>query len=442
MIPIGEMTTRTCAGIERREFLQVGAAGFLGLSLPSWLRAESAGAADPSNDLSCISLFMWGGPPQQDTFDLKPNAPDIYRGPYNPISTRVPGIQFCELLPILSNNSDLFTIVRSATHEEVEHPRAAHYMMTGNQVIRGREWPNMGATVNKYGTSDDAPIGSVVVGPRMIDQPITPRGQDGGFLGNRYAPFRIAESTKSLDEIASLSPPPVVADSRVARRKRLFQTVTEFQRQVESDETLILDSAYKRAFNLVTSPEAKMAFDLSREPERVRERYGDTPFGQGALMARRLVEAGVRFVQVNWREHPISNYGFDNHGDNFRKLKAQQLPEVDQVVSALLLDLKARGRLEKTIVFMAGEFGRTPKINKNAGRDHWPNVYSYLIAGGEIAGGQVIGSSDEFAAYPVDDPVSPGNTIATIFSKLGLDLNKLHAAGVVDETHTIPQLVT
>ena len=441
MFGIGSTKIQTCAGVDRREFLEVGATSLLGLSLPNLFRAQALGAADPANELSCISLFLWGGPPQQDTWDMKPDAPDAYRSVYEPISTQLPSIQVCELMPKLARINDLFTVVRSATHEEVEHPRGAHYMMTGNQVIRGREWPNMGATVNKWGVGRDAACGSVVIGPRLIDQPITPRGQDGGFLGNGYSPLRVDDAKKPLEKIAAMSPPQVVGDARVARRQRLFSKVSEFQRQVESDQTQVLDSAYERAFKLVTSPEAKAAFDLSREPQTMRDSYGDTSFAQGLLMARRLVESGVRFVQINWREHPIAKYGFDNHSDNFNKLKQQQLPEMDQALSALFLDLKTRGMLEKTLVFVTGEFGRTPKINTNAGCDHWPQVFSYVLGGGPIPGGQIIGSSDEFAAYPVDDPVSPGNTVASIFSLLGLDLDVLHEAGVIHETETIPRLL-
>jgi hypothetical protein len=418
--------------------LQLGAAGFLGLSLPELLRAQALGYADRDRDVSCILLFLWGGPPQSDTFDLKPDAPDTIRGLYNPIATRVPGVQICELLPKLAGVNDLYTIVRSSTHRDTEHPRAAHYMMTGNQIIRGREWPNLGATVTKFAAGRQNPIGSVVVGPRLIDQPITPQGQDGGFLGNLYSPFRVADPTQPIDKIASMSPLPSVAAGRTDRRARLYRTVQEFQAHVESGDTDVLDAAYARAFALATSPEAKAAFDLSQEPEDVRERFGKYPFGQGVLMARRLVEAGVRFVQVNWREHPINDYGFDNHGDNFNKLKQHQLPQLDQTVSTLLEDLKSRGMLEKTVVLMTGEFGRTPQINASSGRDHWPFCFSYLIAGGGIAGGQVIGASDQFAAYPARDPVTPEQTVATVFQRVGLDLEKLHAEGVIEEVEGIP----
>jgi hypothetical protein len=440
MIHLGKMRVRDCAGVTRREVLQVGGASLLGLSLPDLFRAQTLGAMDSAKDISVILLFLWGGPPHQDTFDLKPAAPDSIRGPYRPIATQVPGIQFGELLPRLAQTNKLFTIVRSATHRETEHPRAAHYMMTGNQVIRGAEWPNLGATISKFVRGRRNPIGSVVVGPRLVDQPITPTGQDGGFLGNGFSPFRVADPLQPLDKIAALAPETALAPERAALRERLFYTIDGYQRHVESSQTQVHDSAYERAFALATSREAKRAFDLGLETDKVRDQYGRYAFGQGVLMARRLVEAGVRFVQVNWREHPIREYGFDNHGDNFNKLKQHQAPQIDQTVTALLTDLRDRGLLSNTLVLMTGEFGRTPKINASAGRDHWPFCFSYLIAGASIPGGRVIGASDQFAAYPADDPVSPENTAASVFRLIGLDLHKLHILKIVDETEGIPHL--
>lgn len=440
MLRLGEFRGQNCAGPTRREFLQVGGCAGLALSLPDWFRWASAGAAEGNRDISCILLFLWGGMPQQDTFDLKPKAPDTIRGQFFPVPTAVPGIQVCELLPQLAAGMKRYTIVRSSTHRETEHPRAAHFMMTGNQVIRGQEWPNMGATVTKYG-AQKTPLGSVVIGPRLIDQPITPTGQDGGFLGNIYAPFRIADPTLPVDKLAVFNPPAGLTAERMARRDKIFRSVQEFERDLETDETAALDAAYNRALGIVTNAQVKQAFDLSREKPEVREQYGNYAFGQGALMARRLVEAGVKFVQVNWREHPINDYGFDNHGDNFNKLKNIQLPQIDRTVPALLADLEQRGMLENTLVLMTGEFGRTPTINGSAGRDHWPFCFSYLIAGGGVPGGRVLGASDQFAAYPADNPVSPENTVASVFERLGLNLRQLRDAKVIDDIEEVPGLL-
>jgi uncharacterized protein (DUF1501 family) len=441
MLSIGSFAARTCSGPTRRELLQVGATSFLGLSLPGWLRAAEQGAADPANDVSCILLFLWGGMPQLDTFDLKPRAPDSIRSTFNSISTQVPGIAFCEHLPRLASINKLITVVRSATHRETEHPRAAHFMMTGNQVIRGAEWPNLGASISRFTTARRTPLGAVVVGPRLYDMPITPTGQDGGFLGNSFAPFRVADPLAPVEKIASMLPRDPLPAQRVERRHRIWRRVNQHQASLQSEQTAILDRSYEQALALTTSPQTQQAFDLAREPAPLRDRYGRHPFGQGVLMARRLIDAGVRFVQVNWRAHPINEFGFDNHGDNFNRLKQVQLPQLDQTLSALLEDLVARGRLEKTVVLVTGEFGRTPKINGAAGRDHWPFCFSYLIAGAGIPGGRVIGASDQFAAYPAHDPVTPQQTVASIFSLVGLDLNHLAEAKVLESTDGIPGLL-
>ena len=437
MFTFGPFTSRTCAGPTRRELLQVGAASALGLSLPGWLRAAETGLADRNNDVSCILLFLWGGMPQLDTFDLKPRAPDSIRSQFAEIDTQLPGVRFCEHLPKLAACNKQFTVVRSATHRETEHPRAAHFMMTGNQVIRGGEWPNLGASVARYGAPGDSPLGSVVIGPRLIDSPITPTGQDGGFLGNVYAPFRVTDPLTPVDKIAAMLPVMPLDDARLARRRRLWRGVTDQQTHVAGEQPAVLDRAYETALALATSRPTQEAFDLSRESDAMRDRYGPYPFGQGTLMARRLVEAGVRFVQVNWRQHPINDNGFDNHGDNFNRLKNVQLPQVDQTVSTLLADLADRGRLERTLVLVTGEFGRTPTINGASGRDHWPFCFSYVIAGGGVPGGRVIGASDQFAAYPADNPVSPQQTAASVLGLLGLDLEKLVAARVLEEAEGV-----
>ena len=431
--------TKSGSHFTRRNLLQVGSASFLGLSLPHILRAQEEGHAAKGNDLSVILLFMWGGMPHQDMWDLKPAAPDDVRGPYQPIDTNVPGIQIGELLPQCSQIADQYTIVRSVTHAETQHPRAAHYMMTGNQIIRGSEWPNMGATIDKFGGTVGE-LNSVVVGARLIDQPLTPQGQDGGFLGNMHAPFRIVDPLQPLDKIARLNPPAGLAETRFAQRRRIYHLLRGIEQPIETNEVQAMEASYEKAFSIVNSPAARKAFDLSLEPENTRERYGKHRFGQSALMARRLVEAGVKFVQVNWREHPINDNGFDNHDDNFEKLKKTQGPEVDQTYSALITDLQRRGMLDRTLVLMTGEFGRTPKINTNKGRDHWPQCFSYLITGGGIPGGRVIGESDRKAAYPADNPVTPENTLASIFGMLNLNLEHLHDIGVLDDVHGVPGL--
>jgi hypothetical protein len=445
MIEFGHETVRDCEGISRREFIQIGSAGFLGLTLPGLFGAQQALASNRiDNEMSVILVFLWGGPPHQDTFDMKPDAPPEIRGQFKPIPTNVPGIQICEHLPSLAKIADKYTIIRSATHDQTVHAQAAHYTLTGNKMGPGREGPNLGVVVNRFLKQRNALPSSFHIGPRMYDTAGNgPIGQDGGFLGNAGAPFRILDSMAPVDKLAALTPPSGMTGDRLNLRKELFKTVDQFQRNIESSDTRVYDAAYERAFSLVTSLEAKKAFDLSKESTPVRERYGMTQFGQGLLMARRLIEAGVRFVQVNWRAHPINDdvdkMGFDNHGDNFGRCK-RQLPEMDKSVSALIEDVHARGLNKKTLVLVTGEFGRTP-VNGAAGRDHWPFVYSYIITGAGIPGGRVIGSSDARATYPASSPVTPEDTYMEVCRLMGMDVSqKLREARIVRDSPGIPEL--
>lgn len=445
MIEFGHENIETCDGVSRREFIQIGSAGFLGLTLPGLLAAQQAQAMEQvDSERSLILVFLWGGPPHQDTFDMKPDAPAEIKGQFGPIKTNIPGTHICEHLPRLAKMADKYTIVRSATHDQTVHAQAAHLTLTGNRIGPGREGPNLGVVVNRFLPQRNALPSSFHIGPRMYDTPGNgPIGQDGGFLGNAGAPFRILDPTASMDKLAALTPPAGISGDRMNLRHDLFRTVDSFQRNIESPDTKIYDAAYEKAFSLVTSPKAKRAFDLTQESTAVRQRYGMTQFGQGLLMARRLVEAGVRFVQVNWRAHPVNDdvdrMGFDNHGDNFNRCK-RQLPELDQSVSALIDDVYARGMNKKTMVLVTGEFGRTP-VNGGAGRDHWPFVYSYLITGANIPGGRVIGASDARAQYPASQPITPEDTYMEVCRFLGMDVSqKLREARIVKDAPGIPNL--
>ena len=437
---VGQGFHRTCQGIRRRELLHVGGIGALGLSLADQFRARAASAAtDPG--VNCIFLFLWGGPPQHELWDPKPEAPSDVAGPVRPIETNVSGIRIGEMLPQLAKVADRYVIVRSANHNSDIHGNGAHYNQTGLPKGLSSESPNMGAVVGKFlGPRGPMPP-FVVVGPYMLDSPDPNTGQDGGMLGNSYQPFRILDPLAPLEKQPSLSPPDGITPERLRRRDTVFRSLEHFQRCVETDAVRGWGTAYERAFALTTSPRAKESFDLAKESEKTRERYGKSKFGQGCLLARRLIESGVRYVQVNWEEKPIENYGFDNHGDNHGRLK-HQLPILDQACSALIEDLVQRGLYDKTLLVVTGEFGRTPKINPSAGRDHWPYVYSYLIGGGGIAGGRVIGSSDAQGAYPADNPVSPEMRAASIFSMMGLDVTvKLREAGLISDSRGIPGLL-
>ena len=445
MIEFGHETVQTCDGPSRREFLQIGSAGFLGLTLPGLFASQKALAASEVDDeMSVILVFLWGGPPHQDTFDMKPDATENVRGIFKPINTNVSGIQICEHLPLLAKMADKYTIIRSATHDQTIHAQAAHYTLTGNKFAPGREAPNIGSVINKFMPQRNALPTSIHIGPRMYDTAGNgPLGQDGGFLGNASSPFRVLDASQPVDKLAALTPPAGMTGDRLNLRKALYHQVDAYQRSIESGDTRIHDVAYEKAFTLVTSPQAKKAFDLTKETTAMRERYGMTQFGQGCLMARRLIESGVRFVQVNWRAHPINDdvdkMGFDNHGDNFNRCK-RQLPELDKTVSALIEDVHQRGLNKKTLVLVTGEFGRTT-VNGSAGRDHWPFVYSFLITGAGIPGGRVIGSSDAKAMYPAELPVTPEDTYMSVSKILNMDVSaRLREARIVRDSPGIPGL--
>ena len=444
MINLAHETVGNCDGISRREFIQLGAAGFMGLSLPGLFAAQKAGA-EVDHERSVILVFLWGGPGAQDTFDMKPDAPKDIRGEFSPIPTNVPGIQISDQLPMLAKMADKYTIIRSATHDQTIHAQAAHYALTGNKVAAGREAPCIGAVANRFLPQKSALPNAVQIGHRMWDTAGNgPIGQDAGFLGAGNLPFRIYDPTEPFEKLAAaITPPASISEDRLNLRRDLLREVDRYQKAIESADTRVYDSAYERAFSLVTSPRVKQAFDLSKEKTAIRERYGMTQFGQGLLMARRLVESGVRMVQINWRAHPINdkldNLGFDNHDNNFPRLK-KQLPELDRSVSALIEDVHERGMDKKTLVLVTGEFGRTP-VNAAAGRDHWPFVYSYIITGGGMPNGRVIGSSDARAQYPASLPISPEDTYMELCRFLGMDVSlKLREARIVRDSPGIPGL--
>jgi len=438
----GRGSNQTCQGVSRRELLQVGTIGGLGLSLADLFTPALAQAAAPSSkEVNCIFLFLWGGPPQHELWDPKPDAPSDVAGPVKPIETSVSGIRIGEMLPQMAKAAHQYVIVRSAHHDSDVHGNGAHYNQTGMPKNANFENPSMGAVVDRFHGPRGAMPAFVTVGPYMKDMPVPNTGQDGGFLGNSHQPFRILDPLAPLDKQPSLSPAPGITVDRLLRRDQLLTGVDRFQRRVETDAMRGYDTAHARAVSLTTSPSAKAAFDLAKESAKVRERYGPSAFGQGCLLARRLIEGGVRYVQVNWADHPIDNYGFDNHGDNLNRLKVQ-LPILDQACSALIGDLVERGLWNNTLLIVTGEFGRTHKINPSAGRDHWPYVYSYLIGGGGIPGGRVIGASDAEGAYPASTPVTPEMRAASVFSLMGLDVNvKLRAENLVADSRGIPGLL-
>lgn len=401
-----------CEGVRRRDVLKVGALSLLGLSLPELLQARSAAAAanGPFKDKNCILLFMNGGPSHIDTWDPKPDAPSEVRGEFNPLATNVDGIQISEHLPNMARVADKYAIVRSLTSPEGSHERACHYMLTGHRVLPTLEFPAYGSVVlREKGFKNNL--------PPYIAIPQTLRGGTPGYMGTVYQPFSVgAPGADGKFNVRDVSVP--IGDERLAARAALLKQQDARLLSNDPDGTLgALDEFYTRAYDLVTSPQAKRAFDLSSEPEALKEQYGKTGFGMGCLLARRMVEAGTRFVT-------ISNGGWDTHGQNFKNLREKQLPPIDMGFSSLLKDLEDRGMLQDTLVLWMGEFGRTPKINKTAGRDHWPKAQSVVFAGGGVRGGQVVGKSDDTASLPEERPVTPQDMAATIYALLGIDGQK------------------
>ena len=458
--------TRFCSGFSRREFLGLGSLGAFGLSLPELLRAREAQAKGrgTSQTLSksfgrakrCILLYMWGGPPHQDTFDLKPDAPLEQRGEFRPIPTNVPGIEISDHLPLLANQADKYLIVRSMTHNEPDHIAQAHDVLTGNHYVktstlitaRRTDHPHYGAVLAKLRPQDNG-LPSYVQLPchlRSNSGKVIP-GQNGGFLGQKFDPFivdAVPNKSSSQDpEFRGFSPsnirlPSDLTLGRLSERKRLVDVIDRGVRDVEKSGQLEeFDGIYQRAYSLVSSAKARKAFDLSTVDPAMRDRYGRHTFGQGVLVARRLAEAGVPLVTVYWRNGPPrSDIGWDNHINNFPDLKKWQLPPNDRAVSALLCDLDESGLLDETLVLWMGEFGRTPSINKRGGRDHWPQAYSVLLAGGGFKRGEVYGSTDARAAHVADNPVSPVDLGATIYHLLGIDVNtKLY--DVLNRPHVV-----
>jgi uncharacterized protein (DUF1501 family) len=419
----GGRRRRHCDGVTRRDMLRAGMLSALGLSLADLLRIEAAQAAKtgvPSRDTSCILIFLEGGASHMETFDMKPDAPAEQRGEFKPIKTNVPGIEICEHLPKLAQVTDRYAILRSVKHANADHGGGAHYMCTGIHPAAGfqevltrpnNQHPFFGAVLaHEKGISGELP--PFISLPKLLAY--------GGpaFLGPAYMPFVIESDPSSPSfNVRDLRPAPGVEDGRLADRRRLRAALNRSAREElakQNPRVAAVDTFYERAYDLVTSEAARRAFDISREPAQVRDAYGRTSFGQSALMGRRLVEAGCRFVSI---EHP----GWDNHTTIFPTLKDDLLPQVDAGMSALLRDLDDRGLLESTLVVMFGEFGRTPVINKDAGRDHWPQVNSVLIAGGGTKRGVVIGASDTAGAEVTERPITPEDMAATIYAALGVD---------------------
>ena len=426
----GKGSITTCDGITRRDFLQVGTLGALGMTLSQFAGLKALGAVNPSSDKACILIFNLGAPSQIDTWDMKPDAPREIRGPFKPIKTNNPDIQISEIFPQIAKHADKFSLVRSVYHTAAAVHDTGHQMMqTGRLFTGGVNTPHAGCALEFLkGRKNELPANVILPEPMGPTGGALPHGQDAGFLGKAYDPFVLnADPSKSGFKVPDLLPPQEIGEARLQRRKEMREVVDETVKNFEATPSAqLMDANFASAYRLMTSEKAREAFDLSKEPQKVRERYGMNRFGQCCLLARRLVEAGVRFVTVNTFITVFDEITWDIHGSkpftSIAGMKDIVAPMYDQGYSALLEDLFQRGMLDSTMVAALAEFGRTPKINPAGGRDHWPQCWTIKFAGGGVKGGRVIGKSDEIGGYPTERPVQPKEVVATIYKSLGLDL--------------------
>lgn len=421
----------TCDGLTRRDFLQVGTLGALGLSLSKLAAMQAAGeVASGSDQRSAILIFNLGAPSQLDTWDMKPDAPSEIRGPFKPIRTNNPDIQVSEVFPLHAKLADKFSLVRTCYHTAAAVHDTGHQMMqTGRLFTGGVNTPHAGCALEFLkGRRNELPAHIILPEPMGSTGGNLPHGQDAGFLGKAYDPFALmADPSKENFKVPDLLPPTEIGEARLQRRQHLREVVDNAVRTFESSQNAaLMDANFASAYRLMTSTKAREAFDLTKEPLKVRERYGITRFGQSCLLARRLVEAGVRFVTLNTFLTVFDEITWDIHGSkpftSIEGMKNIVAPMYDQGYSALIEDLSQRGMLDNTLVCNLAEFGRTPKINPAGGRDHWPQCWTVYFAGGGIKGGRVVGKSDEIGAYPAERPVTPPEIVATIYKSLGLDL--------------------
>ncbi len=430
-------------GITRREWLRLGTLAGLGLA--------SSGSAAPrlrgtGKAKSVLVVFASGGQSQIDTWDPKPDAPVEVRGAFGSIGTSLPGVRFCEHMPRLAARADRFTLVRSMSHDDLDHGSACYLALTGhfhpqkssNPTPKPTDYPALGAVIRRVRPAGKFPYQAVQLNGPLLVPEIVAAGQYGGLLGRAYEPLMLADVSDGVRELAAMSPRGELPGVRVSRRRGLLDSLDRYTRRLEDDRaSLDLDVSRRQAHALLSASGSRDAFDLSREPMRLRERYGMHRSGQACLLARRLVEAGVPYVTVFFNPSVRGQdkdatqtdlYGWDTHNDIFDSLRDHLLPRFDHTFSALLDDLEQRGLLETTLVVCMGEFGRAPLValeknfvGSSPGRKHWGAVYSIVMAGAGVCRGKVLGASDRLGAYPATPPYNPTDVAATMFSALGID---------------------
>ena len=426
----GDGSYTLCNGTTRRDFLEIGTLGAAGLSLPQLLAAEEDGAVKPGHeDRACIMIFNLGAPSHVDLWDMKPEAPREFRGPFKPIRTKSPDIDISEILPLHAKVADKFSLVRSVHHGGAAvHDAGWQIMQTGRRFAGGVQTPHVGAVASHLlGQKSDLP--PFVVLPELMGRGggNLPNGQAGGFLGKAHDPFALnADPSMKGFKVPALLPPDQIGAVRLERRRKMRDIVDQAVKNFEaSEDARLLNDTFHSAFRMMTSEQARSAFDIGKEKKLVRERYGMNRFGQCCLLARRLVENGVRLVNINSFLTVFDELSWDIHGSkpfiSVQQMKEQVAPMYDQGYSALIEDLHERGLLDNTLVTTLAEFGRTPKVNPAGGRDHWPQCFTVSFAGGGVKGGRVVGKSDPVGGFPAERPVGPGDVVATIFHSLGLN---------------------
>jgi Protein of unknown function (DUF1501) len=462
MLLLGRQNARTCLSLSRRAFLQIGGSAVLGLSSADLLKQQASGSFPgglPGKAKSVVLLWLWGGPSQLDTFDPKPNAPLEYRGPFGTIPTRIPGVRFCELFPRIAAATGDISVMRSLHTSSNDHGVAGTIGLTGSSAggtgldgkpLPGTPRPATGSVVargNQAIAGGKSPLPPfLVVGGKMHQGKKPIIGEGGGPLGARYDPFRLEYDPALGTRVPALQLSPDLTPERLGDRATLGRALDAVES--EADQLTLagkIDAYRSQAFGMLTSAKARAMFDLDAEKPTVRDRYGRTRFGQSCLLARRLVEHGVPFVQVNWSDHveaeeDSGDGGWDHHYRNFQIMQDRHAMWLDQTVAAFLADLKDRGLLQSTLVLAYGEFGRSPKINDKAGREHHPGVFSALAFGGGIQGGRVIGESDAKADKPRDNPLTPADMCSTVHHAVGITSELSAGLGVATGGRVIEEL--
>lgn len=409
-----------CSGVSRRAFVRVGGLAAFGLGLPQFLQARAKEPAAPAKAKKCILLWMQGGPSHIDTFDPKPDAPAEIRGEFGTVATTLPGVRFADVAPMLARRTGKLAVIRGHDPKNGSHGVADHLMMSGHKFNASLPFPCFGSVVAKERGYVGGMLPFVQLG-KAIDRRFN--GGVAGFLGDQFNPFEVPDDPSAPRfAVRDLAVSTAAERARLDRRYTMLADLENYQKQVEAPGVVkARDEFYEKAHGIITGPAAKRAFDLGQESDRTRELYGKNSLGQSCLLARRLVDAGVQFVTV-------TDGGWDTHTNNFKSLKDRLMPRVDRALSALVGDLDARGQLDETLVVWFGDFGRTPKVNPTAGRDHWSTAGVALFAGGGLKVGQVIGRTNALAEVVTDTPVSPQDIAATIYRTLGVNLHTWYKA--------------